>query len=434
MSSSTSQLPLSASWRSEPLSATEQAKVRNILKACRDRHLVALRDLATSEGGLIEDEIRRTACTQAIDQAADGSVLAKWCAGPVLLGSDSTQGAPAPDVETREKHRDEDQVQLDVNRSFVYYPEDESDKRKDLRKHELSDVITKVLRAHPMLHYFQGYHDIVQVLLLVLGADAAVPAVARLSLLHIRDFMLPTMTGTETHLQLLPAILYAVDPVLCKHLSATQPFFALAATLTLYAHDIEEYGNIARLFDFLLASPASIPLYLFAVIVKSRKAELLEIEEDEPEMLHSILSKLPKPLKLESLIRRTSELYQRHPPESLPNRAWSRVSANSVLKTTHDPLQLAKQTLADGEVMFERQAAEIRRADEWKRRKLRLRLLSRKYRRPARAATFGGAAIAVVVIAYWLRGGAGEMGLGSALHVLSRLRQEAWGVLRGCIF
>lgn len=41
-----------------------------------------------------------------------------------------------------------------------------------------------------MLHYFQGYHDIVQVLLLVLGTDAAVPAVSRLSLLRIRDFML----------------------------------------------------------------------------------------------------------------------------------------------------------------------------------------------------------------------------------------------------
>ena len=117
-----------------------------------------------------------------------------------------------------------------------------------------------------MLHYFQGYHDIVQVLLLVLGADAAVPAVARLSLLHIRDFMLPTMSGTESHLQLLPPLLYTVDPTLYQHLSHTQPFFALAATLTLYAHDIEEYGDIARLFDFLLASPASVPLYLFVVV------------------------------------------------------------------------------------------------------------------------------------------------------------------------
>jgi len=145
-------------------------------------------------------------------------------------------------------------------------PEGESEKRKDARKHELSNVITAVLRRHPILHYFQGYHDIVQVLLLVLGAHAAVPAVSRLSLLRIRDFMLPTMSGTESHLHLLPAVLYAVDPVLCKHVSHTQPFFALAATLTLYAHDIEEYGDIARLFDFLLASEAAVSLYLFAVV------------------------------------------------------------------------------------------------------------------------------------------------------------------------
>ena len=117
-----------------------------------------------------------------------------------------------------------------------------------------------------MLHYFQGYHDIVQVLLLVLGVNAVTPAAARLSLLRIRDFMLPTMSGTEPHLRLLPAILYAADPQLATHLSQTQPFFALPATLTLYAHQIEDYGEIARLFDFLLASEAAISVYLFAVV------------------------------------------------------------------------------------------------------------------------------------------------------------------------
>lgn len=117
-----------------------------------------------------------------------------------------------------------------------------------------------------MLHYFQGYHDIIQVLLLVLGIDAAPPAAARLSLLRIRDFMLPTMSGTEPHLRLLPAILYAADRPLAIHLSQTQPFFALPATLTLYAHEIEEYGDISRLFDFLLASEAAVSVYLFAVV------------------------------------------------------------------------------------------------------------------------------------------------------------------------
>lgn len=105
-----------------------------------------------------------------------------------------------------------------------------------------------------------------QVLLLVLGAKEAAPALARLSLLRIRDFMLPTLSATNSHLALLPAILYAADPALCKHLSGLQPYFALAATLTLYAHDIEEYGGIARLFDFLLAREAVVSVYMFAAV------------------------------------------------------------------------------------------------------------------------------------------------------------------------
>ena len=147
---------------------------------------------------------------------------------------------------------------------------DESDKRIDARKQELSNVITETLRRHPLLCYFQGYHDIVQVLLLVLGAEAAPAAAARLSLLRIRDFMLPTMTGALSHLQLLPAILKAADAELFAHLSETAPFyFALPATLTLYAHEIQEYGDIARLFDYLLTNEAVVSIYLYATVSRS---------------------------------------------------------------------------------------------------------------------------------------------------------------------
>jgi hypothetical protein len=147
---------------------------------------------------------------------------------------------------------------------------DESDERIDARKHELSDIITETLRRHPMLCYFQGYHDIVQVLLLVLGAETTPAAVARLSLLRIRDFMLPTMTGALSHLQLLPSILKAADADLFEHLSQTAPFyFALPATLTLYAHEIQEYGDIARLFDYLLTNEAAASIYLYATVSRS---------------------------------------------------------------------------------------------------------------------------------------------------------------------
>ncbi len=86
--------------------------------------------------------------------------------------------------------------------------------------------------------------------------------------------MLPTLSPTFSHLDLLPRILHVADLKLERHLSQTQPFFALAATLTLYAHDIQEYGDIARLFDFLLGQEASVSIYLFAIVSISTRGLL----------------------------------------------------------------------------------------------------------------------------------------------------------------
>lgn len=41
------------------------------------------------------------------------------------MGSDGRSHSTDVDVKDLPPHRDEDQVQLDVNRSFVYYPEGE---------------------------------------------------------------------------------------------------------------------------------------------------------------------------------------------------------------------------------------------------------------------------------------------------------------------
>lgn len=244
-----------------------------------------------------------------------------------------------------------------------------------------------------MLSYFQGFHDIVQVFLLVLGIDHAAEAVAHLSLLRIRDFMLLSLSPSIAHLNLLPTILDAVDPKLCRHLSQTQPFFALAATLTLYSHDIQEYGDIARLFDFLLAQPAVVSIYFFAVIVLSRREELFEIPAEEPEMLHSILSKLPKPLDLEELISKTMMIFNDYPPEKLPSLAWAKISSYSVLKTTRQTAR--DQTLEDGEGLFELQAQQLRRQE------FQDRVLATicKFRRPAGRI---GLAVFIAVISIWL--------------------------------
>ena len=269
-----------------------------------------------------------------------------------------------------------------------------TDQELSIKKDELSNLIKNVLRNHPILCYFQGYHDIVQVLLLVLGEQKATPAVTQISLFRIRDYMLPSLKPALKHLQLIPAIIERADPALRLHLSGTHPFFALAATLTLYAHDIQEYSDIARLFDFLLAHEPVVSIYLFAAIVLSRKKELLDISIHEPEMIHFTLSKLPCPLDLDGLISSAVKLFNDYPPESLPFGAWKRIPACSVLKTSRDPFH--KQKTEDAVKHFEKQTRHLHREEQ---RKKALALLW-KHRK-----AIGSVAVAIFVgaVSVWIR-------------------------------
>jgi hypothetical protein len=217
-----------------------------------------------------------------------------------------------------------------------------------------------VLRPHPALCYFQGYHDIVQVFLLVLGARDAPAAVTRLSLLRIRDFMLSTLDPALAQLKLLRPIFRAADPELYDHLPKSQPSFALAGTITMFAHNIQDYKDITRLFDFFLARDAVMPIYLFAAVVLSRREELLEIDKEDEDILYVMLGKLPQPFDVEFHIARTLELYERLPPASLRSREWRRISTSSVLKTFVTVFDLHRLTLEDGQKFFEQQEKDLR--------------------------------------------------------------------------
>ncbi|KAJ5601310.1 hypothetical protein N7510_010844 [Penicillium lagena] len=347
---STGSLPPS---EAERLSSLRAEKALAIRRACTSRNLDALVVHATSEGGLLHDELRQIA----------------W---PLLLQcGDNTRHDDLKPLDELPRHVDEDQVQLDVDRSFVYYPSAPEDEIST-KKEQLSALIRQVIRNYPMLCYFQGYHDIVQVLLLVLGTQKAASAMAQISLFRIRDYMLPSLSPAIKHLQLIPAIIETADPKLRQHLASIQPFFALAATLTLYAHDIQEYSDIARLFDFILAKEPVVTIYLFAAIILSRKKELLEIPTEEPEMLHFTLSKLPS--------------LPGPPPESLPFGAWKQIPRCSVLKTSRDPFQTC--TVDEAVQLFHQQARQIRR-EEWRKQALEFTWNHRR--------SIGSVALAVVV-------------------------------------
>lgn len=269
---------------------------------------------------------------------------------------------------------------------------DKSEAQLDNCKSELSSLIVEVLRRHPYLCYFQGFHDICQVFLLVLQPAWRARVVASLSVLRIRDFMLPSLGPTTAQLRLLPDLLAKADTALREHIATIEPFYALASTLTMYSHNIEAYRDIARLFDVFLAREPVFTIYVFAQIVVDRREEILDI--DEPDMLQVILAKVPPNMDLDALIANAVELFNRFPPESLPS--WRRISKSSSLKTARNIEACTKQTLEDGHAFFEEQAKEVR----WTETRDKIAMSIWRYRRPIKAI---GVAAAVAAVAFYIR-------------------------------
>jgi TBC1 domain family member 20 len=112
----------------EAAAANVESKHALIARACEENDIDNLIRLATSEGGLLNDELRRKACEYKVYTSSCLQDL-MVCIGPMLIGSEAgpeksetNQSALWTDLPP---HRDEDQVQLDVNRAFVYYPNGE---------------------------------------------------------------------------------------------------------------------------------------------------------------------------------------------------------------------------------------------------------------------------------------------------------------------
>lgn len=233
------------------------------------------------------------------------------------------------------EHSEEHQVRLDTDRAFNFYPTGASGELLKADRQALYELIVHVLRLHPSLAYFQGLHDIAQVLLLVLGRRRAVPVLEHLALTRLRDFMMPDLESSVDHLRLIPPLLAQVDEPLATLLSKIRPHHALAAVITLFAHVIESYPDISLIFDFFFASDSmAMPIYLYAVIVIARRDELFEFDGEDAQMLEAILSRFPTPLPIAiaDATSRALALYRQYPPSSLLPQ-WRHIPRYSVLKT-----------------------------------------------------------------------------------------------------
>ncbi|KAF5269292.1 hypothetical protein FQR65_LT02593 [Abscondita terminalis] len=265
------------------------------------------KNLALKTYGLVNDDLRRKV----------------W---PLLLCVDPDTSERAPLLADLSNHSEYNQVVLDVNRSLKRFPPGIPYKQRVALQDQLTVLILRVIMKYPHLRYYQGYHDVAITFLLVVGETIAFRIMERLSTDHLRECMEPTMEKTSYKLNYLYAILQREDRELHEVMerATVGTMFALPWYLTWFGHSLTQYRDVVRLYDYFLASPPAMPLYVAASLVIYRRREVLEIECDMAS-IHCLLSQIPDNLDFESILQCASKLYKRHPPSKLEKDVKNRV-------------------------------------------------------------------------------------------------------------
>ncbi|KAK7085972.1 hypothetical protein SK128_026341 [Halocaridina rubra] len=342
----------SSSSDEESCSSTEQKRVKRRKKrprssspASMERHkkmqeiqsvlssspldIEKLRELAVGDGGLVKDELRRKA----------------W---PRLMMIEHMEVTPKPTLDVVKAHKDYSQVVLDVNRSLKRFPPGIDDDYRLVLMDQLTTLIIRVLIKHPDLHYYQGFHDVAITFLLVMGEDVGFELVEKLAVSHLCDFMKPTMEKTTYYLTYLYPILRRSDTKLYDFLinSGVGTVFCLPWLITWFAHTLSDYRNVVRLYDFFLASPYLMPMYIATAIVLQKKQEILSGDCDMA-MQHFILSQVPDSLPFEEILVEANSLHDQYPPDSLQEEV------DEFIKKKNEEDALEKKRLLDKRKRFE---------------------------------------------------------------------------------
>lgn len=300
-----------------------------------------LQFLTKIKGGLINGNFRRVI----------------W---PILLGLDLEAGIDGPgDWESLPPHKDEDQVALDVERSFVYYPQNISNFEKDKLKEKLNTLIIQVLRTYPELSYYQGYHDICTVFLIVFenDLDLCFKVLCVFTLCYLRDFMMPNIDVTIQMLHLIPELTQKVDNDLYKDamLNTLEPFYCLSPIITLFSHDISQFQFICQIFDFIIANGSvGIVIYLYVSMLSIKKDVIFEkislLEDSDcfskQDLLHDSLSKFLRNMNADDIndaLRDSLNYMKEYPLQSM--RSFNHINKLSVLRTNPLIMNLDKITL-----------------------------------------------------------------------------------------
>ncbi|KAJ2083928.1 GTPase-activating protein gyp8 [Coemansia sp. RSA 988] len=304
------------------------SRATRIAQAVAGRDLTALKRLARTGDGLQTTAQRRQA----------------W---PLLLNFRSLTG---DDGRRSGAHQDESQVELDVRRTSL--PVSSEIRRSETavrrRQVQLQTVVQGVLRTHPWLRYYQGFHELALTFLCVFGSERpATEAVRMTALFFVRDAMGSGLEDVMQQLQLLYVLLEQTIPAVHALLVDVDvpPFFAISWVLTWFAHDINDFADICRIYDFLIVSPPMQVVYMAAAMIAQNQHEILAYEHDFA-AIHTGLVALPKTIVDWLPVIEESDRLQREYPATrlqlLGDSRLPRLSAVSTYEATWKRLDPAR--------------------------------------------------------------------------------------------
>lgn len=100
--------------------------------------------------------------------------------------------------------------------------------------------------------------------------------------------------------------------------------FALPWYLTWFGHSLNQYRDVVRLYDFFLATPPLMPLYVAAALVIHRCDEIFEVGCDMAS-IHCLLSQIPDDLPFENILKHAMKLYKKYPPNKVEKDVVERI-------------------------------------------------------------------------------------------------------------
>jgi hypothetical protein len=221
-------------------------------------------------------------------------------------------------------HPEFDVVDRDIERSLWNYVESEG-MGEDLmidRRRELSRIVHGAMNSFHLsgmkLHYYQGYHDICTVLLLVTGERTAFAMSTAISCTFLGDAHHPDLSRMINLLGLLFPLLQVADRELHSFIleSGVPPYFALSWVLTWFSHSLKDVPTVARVFDFMLSSHPLMSLYVSLKVLVHRRTELLACACELSEV-HGLLQSMPETMPWEKLLQESLNLYREFPASEL---------------------------------------------------------------------------------------------------------------------